>query len=158
MLPHSPLSPQLPPANAPSVAAAPPMEDASAVSAAVLAMTRAFEAGQVDRVMDSYEPDAVVVFEPDAPARGTAALRAGFQAMSALAPKFSYRGHEVFVAGDIALHIAPWTMQALVDGGTLEEHGLSVAVFRRQINGGWKMLIDHPHGARLLGNSTPEAH
>lgn len=159
MVPHSQHPPQHTPDAATGACADPSLDAANAVSAAVLAMTRAFEAGQIDRVLSSYEADAVVVFEPGAPAQGNAALRAGFQAMSALAPKFSYRGHEVYVAGDIALHISPWTMQALMgERSAFEEHGLSVAVFRRQNNGSWKMLIDHPDGARLLGKPTPEAH
>jgi ketosteroid isomerase-like protein len=36
------------------------------------------------------------------------------------------------------------------DGQEIKQSGLSVAVLRRQADGGWKMVIDNPHGGRLL--------
>lgn len=121
------------------------------VTAAVHAMTEAFHAGQLDAVMASYEPDAAVVFEPGSPVQGRASISEKFVEAFALQPRFDYAGHEVTRAGDLALHIAPWTMQATApDGSTIEQQGLSVAVFRRQPDGRWLMAIDNPHGQRLL--------
>ena len=60
-------------------------------------------------------------------------------------------GHEVIVNGDIAIHIAPWSMTGRTpDGQDLAQSGLSVAVMRRQADGSWRMVIDNPHGGRLL--------
>ena len=56
-----------------------------------------------------------------------------------------------FLGGDLAMHIAPWTMKgATPDGSIIEDNGLSIAIFRRQSDGGWKMVIDNPFGADLL--------
>ncbi|GAA6208324.1 hypothetical protein NBRC116601_16170 [Cognatishimia sp. WU-CL00825] len=119
-------------------------------------MTTAFQLGQIDAVMQSYEPTATVVFEPASPLSDPAQLREMFKGMSALKPKFSYDAeHEVIVSGDIALHIAPWAMTAKTpEGQPIEQSGLSVAILRRQSDGSWKMVIDNPHGSRLIANKT----
>ena len=127
-------------------------KDQTAIHDAVEQMTQAFMAGQIDRVMQSYEPGAKVMFEPQSPVSDTDQLRTMFTAMSAANPQFTYSGHEVYVSGDTGMHIAPWTMTATgPDGSEITQSGLSVAVFRRQSDGGWKMVLDNPHGQFLLG-------
>lgn len=71
--------------------------------------------------------------------------------MASTTPKFTYSGHQVFVAGDIAMHIAPWSMDAIgPDGQQIQQEGLSIAVLRKQSDGEWLMIIDNPHGQMLL--------
>jgi uncharacterized protein (TIGR02246 family) len=137
---------------------APPTDaQALAVRTVVESMTSAFMEGDIDRVMDAYEPGAVVVGDPGAPIRGDAPLRAMFSAFAAVRPVFVYGGHEMIVAGDIALHIAPWTMTGKApDGAPVEGRGLSVAVMRRGADGQWRMIIDNPHGARLLDQAASD--
>lgn len=125
--------------------------DEIAVQAAVDQMTSAFEKNDIDAVMNAYEPVAAVVFQPGEPITDEQQLRQMFSGMAAANPAFTYSGHEVVVSGDTALHIAPWQMVAHTpDGQEIKQSGLSVAVLRRQSNGSWKMVIDNPHGARLL--------
>lgn len=82
-------------------------------------MTAALERGDIDTVMSFYIDDAVVAFEPGAPVRGEEQLRAGFAAFAAVKPDFRYdNGHEVMLTGDIAVHIAPWTMSGTAPDGT----------------------------------------
>ncbi len=127
-------------------------QDQQDVLSAIETMTAGFQAGDLAEVMHSYEPAATVVFEPEAPVSDAAQLEQMFAGMAAMGPEFTYpAGHEVIVSGDIAVHIAPWTMTAQSpDGQTVEQSGLSVAVLRKQPDGGWKMVIDNPHGGRLL--------
>ncbi|MFY0679076.1 MAG: SgcJ/EcaC family oxidoreductase [Thalassovita sp.] len=126
-------------------------QDEQAVMDVVSNMTAAFQKGQIDDVMTAYLPDAAVLFEPEAPLSGAEQLAAAFTQMSALSPEFTYSGHQVVVAGDTAIHIAPWDMTAtLPDGTPLNQSGLSVAVMRKQADGGWKMIIDHPQAGHLL--------
>ena len=137
------------------VAAQPPNKKGIPMKESIIdvveAMTAAFHQKDLERVLASYEPGAVVAFEPGKPEHGDAALRAGFEASFVIDPKFSYAGHEVLVAGDIAVHFAPWTMVGKAPDGTpIEQRGLSVAVLRRQPNGRWLMVIDNPHGAHLM--------
>lgn len=126
--------------------------DHAAAQALVETMTTAFQNGNIDAVMQSYTPEAVVLFEPGTPVSGAGALRGAFGEMAALKPVFAYSGHEVVVAGDTAVHFAPWTMHAtLPDGSEITQSGLSVAVMRKQADGSWRMVIDNPHGAHLMG-------
>lgn len=114
-------------------------------------MTTAFENKDIDGVMACYEPQAVVVFEPEQPVSNPNLLREMFTGMSMVNPVFSYSGHEVFVAGDIATHIAPWDMTGTAPDGTeIKQSGLSVAILRKQEDGGWLMVIDNPHGQFLM--------
>ncbi|MBF6131737.1 nuclear transport factor 2 family protein [Nocardia otitidiscaviarum] len=74
-------------------------------------MTEVFQRGDVDAVLSHYTEDAAVAFEPGKPVSGAAALRAGFEAFAAVTPVFHCdRGHDVMISGDVAVHIAPWTM------------------------------------------------
>ncbi|MFA5952866.1 MAG: DUF4440 domain-containing protein [Hyphomicrobium sp.] len=121
------------------------------VQAAVESMTAAFQSSQIDTVMGAYERGAAVLFEPGQPVSDEQKLRQMFSGMAAAKPVFTYSGHEVVVSGDIAVHIAPWQMTAHApDGKEITQSGLSVAVLRRQTDGSWKMVIDNPHGGRLL--------
>ena len=127
-------------------------QDQQDVLAAIETMTTSFQAAEIARVMNSYEPGATVVFEPAAPVNDAVILEQMFSGMAAMNPVFEYpSGHEVIVSGDIAIHIAPWSMTAKSpDGQAITQSGLSVAVLRRQPDEGWKMVIDNPHGGRLL--------
>lgn len=126
-------------------------KDQAEIRAVIEKMTAAFQNNEIDNVMRAYENGAVVVFEPGKPVADAAQLRQMFAGMAAAKPVFAYSGHEVVVSGDTALHIAPWRMTArLPDGKDIMQSGLSVAVLHRQADGSWKMVIDNPHGARLL--------
>jgi uncharacterized protein (TIGR02246 family) len=121
------------------------------VHALIERMTSALAGRDIDGVMATYERDAIVAFEPGMPTSGDATLREGFAGLLAADPRFVFRGHEIIVSGDLALHLMPWTMNGTApDGSTIEQEGLSVAVLRRQADGRWLMVIDNPHGQRLL--------
>ena len=126
-------------------------KDQQDVRAVVERMTSAFEQGDIETVMASYETSAAVLFEPGRPISEPAELRQMFEAFSAMSPSFTYSGHEVIVAGDVAVHFAPWRMRGTSpEGQAIEQGGLSVAVMRKQADGQWLMVIDNPHGQRLL--------
>jgi uncharacterized protein (TIGR02246 family) len=117
-------------------------------------MTDAFQKGDITAVLKTYEPGAVVVGEPGKPLQGEAALRQMFAGFVALKPRFTYGGHDVVQAGDIALHIAPWQMVGVdPEGKPVQGQGLSVAVLRKQPDGRWLMVIDQPFGDMLLAQT-----
>jgi uncharacterized protein (TIGR02246 family) len=131
------------------------MNPNDSIVTAVLTMTQAFNEGNIERILRSYESDAVVVGEPCKPQQGESALHALFAGLIALKPSFEYSGHEVLVSGDLALHLAPWQMTGIApDGSRLQQRGLSVAVLRRQGDGGWLLVIDQPHGDALLREAS----
>lgn len=129
----------------------PMTQDQTNVMSAITGMTEAFHAKDIEGVMASYEDQATIMFEPGAPASEAAQIRAGFEMFFGFAPRFTYGEHEVIVNGDTALHITPWDMTGTDPAGNpMAQSGLSVAVLRRQPDGGWKMVIDNPYGARVM--------
>jgi ketosteroid isomerase-like protein len=122
-----------------------------AVVQAVEDLTTAFQKSDLDGVMSAYERTAAIAFEPGQAVRDEDRIREMFAQWFALEPRFEYAGHDVLVAGDLALHVAPWHMRGtLPDGEPVEREGLSIAVLRRAPSGGWRIVIDNPHGQRLL--------
>ncbi|OJJ22880.1 hypothetical protein BKI52_00585 [marine bacterium AO1-C] len=117
----------------------------------IVKMTKALQNKDIDKVMSCYEPKAVIVFEPESPISDAQVLRKMFTGMSKVNPVFTYSGHEVFIAGNIATHIAPWKMTGKApDGSEIKQGGLSVAILRKQKNGEWLMIMDNPHGQFLM--------
>ena len=130
------------------------MSENNTPTAHVEAMTAAFQTGDLDSVMQSYEAEAAVAFEPNAPVSDPAMMREIFSQWMSMNPSFTYAGHDVIEAGDLALHIAPWTMTGTApDGTAIEQSGLSVSVMRKQSDGSWRLVIDNPHGAQLLAQN-----
>ena len=122
---------------------------AAEVQSAIDNMVAAVEAGDIDKVMACYEPNAIVVASPDQVASGEA-IRAMFEQIIQMKPVFTFEKHEVLVTGDIATHTANWQFKAtLPDGNTLEEGGLTMVVLRRQANGQWLFVIDNPMVGQL---------
>jgi ketosteroid isomerase-like protein len=122
-----------------------------AVVEAVENMTAAFQRRDLDGVVTAYARPAAIAFEPGQAVRDADRIREMFAQWFALEPRFEYAGHDVLVAGDLALHVAPWRMRGTLPGGKpVEREGLSIAVLRRAPSGGWRIVIDNPHGQRLL--------
>lgn len=128
------------------------MRDETLALQAIHAMTDAFHKQNINQIMASYEENPVIMFEPGTKVDNNEGVIAMFQGAFEINPKYSYpNGHEVIIAGDLALHIAPWKMQGVTpDGQSLEETGLSVAVLRKQEDGRWLLVLDNPHGQRLM--------
>ena len=117
----------------------------------ILDMTESFHRKDLNGVLASYEPNAVIVFEPEKPASGMEAIKQGFQGFFAVNPKFVYSGHEVFINGNLAMHFAPWTMTGKSpDVPEIRQSGLSVVVLRKQQDGKWLMVFDNPFGQHLM--------
>src|SRR5262245_35268256 len=127
------------------------MDTKTRVLSTIEAMTSAFHQGDIDGIMRAYEPGAVVVGEPGAPVQGDGPLRAMFAGFVAAKAHFTFDGHEVIAAGDIALHLTPWKMTGVApDGSPISAAGLSIAVLRRQSDGRWLMVIDDPYGDAIV--------
>ena len=120
----------------------------------ILDMTEAFHKKDLKGVLASYEPNAVIVFEPEKAVSGVDAISQGFQGFFAVNPKFEYSGHEVFINGNLAMHFAPWTMTGKTpDEQEITQSGLSVVVLRKQGNGKWLMVFDNPFGQHLMNQN-----
>ena len=110
-------------------------------------MVSAFQNKDIERVLTTYEEDAIVLFEPLKPISGKELLRQAFTQFASVNPKFTFSSHEIYISGNIATHLAPWTMTGqLPDGTKVEQSGLSIAVLRKQPDGSWLMIQDNPSG------------
>ena len=126
--------------------------DKTKVLTTIESMTAAFHQKNINGVLTSYEDGVAVMFKPGMPVSDPALLKEMFEGAFQINPKFDYpNGHEVYIANDIALHIAPWVMSGKAPDGTeISETGLSVAVLRKQANGNWLMVLDNPNGQVLM--------
>ncbi|HVL26213.1 MAG TPA: nuclear transport factor 2 family protein [Thermomicrobiales bacterium] len=91
--------------------------------------------GDLDGLMELYEPDGAVVFEPGNPTVGHDAIRAAFGQMLASKPQFSAEGQRPsLVVGDIAITSA-----------RLGPDAVTAEVARQQMDGSWLWVIDNPN-------------
>jgi ketosteroid isomerase-like protein len=89
-------------------------------------------AGDVDGVVDLYEPEAVLVVPPGRLAVGTQAIRKMYEGLLADRPQFTGVIRPAISAGDIALT------------STVRAGNATVEVARRQPDGSWRWVIDQP--------------
>ena len=123
------------------------MNPKSKILSTINDMNAAFQKGDIEGILRTYEPEAVVVAQPGAAISGSASLRAMFAGFIAAQARFTFKGHEIIETGDVALHLAPWRMTGVAPDGTpLTAEGLSVAILRKQADGRWLLLIDNPFG------------
>lgn len=105
-------------------------------------------AGDLDGLIELYEPDAI--FEPafGVIVEGHEQLREALPEFLQLHPQITYTNEpDVVTVGDIALVTNFWTMVGTApDGSTVGESGISADVCRRRPDGSWGVLIDQPRG------------
>lgn len=107
-----------------------------------------FNTRNIDAILDLYEPQATLIGPTGEAATGTAAIReamAGF--MSVKGTMTTVMNHCV-VADDLVLLRAKWRLPGIgPDGKAVELGGDTAEVGRRQRDGSWRFVIDHPFGA-----------
>jgi ketosteroid isomerase-like protein len=89
-------------------------------------------AGDVDGVVDLYEPDAVLAFPPGRLAAGRPAIREVYVDLLASRPRLTGEIRPAIRNGDIAIT------------STVRAGNATVEVARRQQDGTWLWLIDQP--------------
>jgi ketosteroid isomerase-like protein len=98
----------------------------------------AYNSGDVEVLLALYEPDALLAPQPGERAQGTAAIRTALAALLALGGRMTSRNLYCMRAGDVALLRGEWRL-----GGMTAR---SAEVVRRQADGSWRYVIDHPFG------------
>lgn len=122
------------------------------VTNVVQQMTEAFHQKDINHIMASYEHGSAIMFKSGTAISAPEAIKKMFAGAFQINPKFTYpKGHEVYIANDLAMHIAPWVMTGKTPDGTdITETGLSVAVLRKQENGHWLIVLDNPNSQTLM--------
>jgi uncharacterized protein (TIGR02246 family) len=107
--------------------------------------------GDLDRAVEAYEAEAVMVPQPGRLACGSVQLRKALARFIALKPTLTSVVQEVIEAGYVALYIGRWTLRGTDPAGKpVTMSGESTDVLRRQRDGRWLILLDNPWGAEIL--------
>ncbi len=126
-------------------------EEQRKVMKTIMKMTSSFAEKDINGVMETYEEESTIIFEPGMPVRDRNTQRELFMGFISMDPEFQYGEHEVFINGDVAIHLTPWSMIGKTPDGTqMKVGGLSIAVLRKQQDGEWLMIFDDPYGSHLL--------
>ena len=112
------------------------------------AFAAAFHERKVESLLKLYEPDAVVIDKDGAEHRGHEAIARELAGLVALGGKMTSTNRYTLVQGDLALLSAAWSVEGKgADGAALTVSGRSSEVARRQSDGSWLYVLDHPFGA-----------
>jgi uncharacterized protein (TIGR02246 family) len=109
----------------------------------------AFNGGDLDALVDLYEPDAVMTRSSGPVIAGRDAIRQAFTAFLASRPQMEATTRKVISTGEIALCYGDWSLRgANADGTPRAVSGKAVEVLRRQPDGTWRYVLDDPFSTR----------
>ena len=112
------------------------------------AFAEAFNSGDIEKLLSLYEPTAVLVPKPGQVVEGVEAIRGALEELLALKGTMRSENQYALVHGDIALLRAKVRLAVTgPDGNSLEIHNHTAEVIRRQPEGNWLYILDHPYGA-----------
>jgi uncharacterized protein (TIGR02246 family) len=111
----------------------------------VNASEAAINAGNIERIVSLYEPEALFISAPGQVASGSEAIRETFAGLLAAKPRFELKVASIRRVGDIALEFFEWKFEGSgLDGYPMALSGTGSAVLRRQEDGRWLYVIDNP--------------
>jgi uncharacterized protein (TIGR02246 family) len=104
-------------------------------------------AGDLDGMVDLYEPDATFAPQPGESVTGRDQIRTALGGFLAVQPRMAGRIEKVLEAGDTALVANRWSLTGTApDGTAVVMAGTSADVLRRRPDGSWGIVIDDPWG------------
>jgi uncharacterized protein (TIGR02246 family) len=124
------------------------MSDKFAPEAVIERFSKLLAQGDLDAMVELYEPDATFAPKPGAQVTGRAAIRDALAAFLAVRPRMTGHIEKVLCAGGTALVANRWSLSGTApDGSPVELAATSADVLRRRSDGSWGILIDDPWGA-----------
>lgn len=106
-----------------------------------------FNSGNLAALVALYAPDAVLNPGPG-PVAGREAIAEVLKNFLALKGRMELKTVFVLETGDTALTRGQWTLKGTgPDGKPVEMAGSSIEVLKRQADGTWLIVLDHPFGA-----------
>ena len=112
----------------------------------------AYNAGDIERLMNLYTPNAQLVPSPGMRVSGHEAIRQALAGFLALKGKMVMTPRLRLEAEGTALLISDWTIDGIApDGSSLSLAGQTSDVAVRQADGGWLVAIDNPFGGEGAG-------
>lgn len=117
---------------------------------------RCYRARDLDGLLELYEDEATLVAEDGTATNGKTALRESFATLFALDAELELHTRYAARCGDIALLSNAWRLYGTAaDGTPFERCGHTAEVARRQPNGRWLLIIDHPWGGAATYTELP---
>jgi uncharacterized protein (TIGR02246 family) len=108
-------------------------------------VAEAINAGDVDAAVNLYEEGASFVAGPDNVVVGHDGIRAVMQGMMGDKPRLTMEVPTVVQNGDLALLFSKYSATTTAaDGTETTASGNGREVVRRQADGSWRFVIDHP--------------
>jgi uncharacterized protein (TIGR02246 family) len=113
------------------------------------AWEKAYNSGDVDALLERYEPDATVFPQPGNPVTGRDAIREALVPFLALGGQIQLRTAAVIESGDLAVAYSDWSLTGGTDpaGTPVNIEARSTDVMRRQSDGSWLDAIDDPYSS-----------
>lgn len=107
-----------------------------------------FNAADLDSLVGLYEENAAFVPQPGQVLTGKESLRQALEGFLAVKGRIELTTQYVVRAGDIALLSCVWSLTGTgADGQAVQMGGKTAEVARRQADGSWLYVADHPFGA-----------
>jgi uncharacterized protein (TIGR02246 family) len=104
--------------------------------------------GDLDAMVELYEPDAAFAPQPGETVTGRDEIRAALEPFLAVKPRMEGTIEKVLEAGDTALVANRWRLSGTApDGSPVQMAATSADVLRRRPDGSWGIVIDDPWGA-----------
>jgi ketosteroid isomerase-like protein len=106
-----------------------------------------FAAGDLDGMMELYDPEAIFLTDAGEAVAGAAGIREVLAGFLQLAETFEL-GHEPAVESDgVALLQNKWTLKGRdPEGNPVEMANRTAGIARLQSDGDWRIVIDNPWG------------
>ena len=106
-----------------------------------------FNAGDLDGLMELYEPDAALIAQPGSVAHGGEQARAALQGFLALKGHITLDTKLVVTVGELAYLANTWSLSGTgADGNPVVLGATTAEVARRQADGSWRYVIDNAWG------------
>jgi uncharacterized protein (TIGR02246 family) len=114
-----------------------------------------FRAGDLDGLLELYDPGAIFLTQSGEIASGKTAIRELLSGFLQLADTFELEQQDAFEADGVALLQNRWTLTGHdPEGNTIEMSDRTAGIARRQTDGSWKIAVDNPWG---LATPDPDA-
>jgi uncharacterized protein (TIGR02246 family) len=111
----------------------------------------AFNAGDLDGLMELYESDAALIAQPGSVVYGSEQVRAGLQGFLALKGRITLDTKLVVTVGDLAYLSNTWSLSGTgPDGNPVALGATTAEVARRQADGSWRYVIDNAWGGQAV--------
>jgi uncharacterized protein (TIGR02246 family) len=111
------------------------------------AWEKAYNGGDIDALVELYEPEATVIPQPGSPVTGHAAIREALAQLLALRGQMQLRTTAVIESSNLAVVYGEWSLTggSDPDGNPVNLEGRSTEAMRRQSDGSWLDVIDDPY-------------